>query len=75
MTGRTHQIRVHLAHVGHPVVGDALYGNPFPERIGRQALHASSLQFRHPASGEFLDIKAPLAADIARALDCGSEGV
>ena len=65
-TGRTHQIRVHLAAVGHPVLGDAVYGGvragaPF----GRPALHAAMLSFDHPVTGETLAFEAPLPADFA----------
>jgi 23S rRNA pseudouridine1911/1915/1917 synthase len=78
-TGRTHQIRVHLAHIGHPILGDATYGTGFktkstllpePARnvlaaLGRQALHAYLLGFEHPDSGEFMEFKSPLPADLA----------
>lgn len=69
-TGRTHQIRVHLAQLGHPVVGDRLYGRPRSGAppIGRQALHAQAIAIRHPATGEPLRIVAPLPADFAAAL-------
>ncbi|MFC7302338.1 23S rRNA pseudouridine(1911/1915/1917) synthase RluD [Cognatiluteimonas weifangensis] len=76
-TGRTHQIRVHMAHLKHPIVGDPLYGGPLklPRGAGdalvaalrgfrRQALHAESLEFVHPASGEPLRVDAPLPADL-----------
>lgn len=63
-TGRTHQIRVHLAAIGHPLVGDALYGRP-SEWIGRQALHAVRLHFRHPRSGEAVEVEAPWFSDMA----------
>ena len=71
-TGRTHQIRVHLAHIGHPVVGDEVYGGR-RERRGaagvppapRQLLHAWRLGFRHPARGEWLEFAAPIPADFA----------
>ncbi|MBP2649767.1 MAG: pseudouridine synthase, RluA family [Firmicutes bacterium] len=62
-TGRTHQIRVHLSYIGHPIVGDDLYGGS-RELISRQALHATRLQFIHPISGEPLDITSPLPEDI-----------
>jgi 23S rRNA pseudouridine1911/1915/1917 synthase len=70
-TGRTHQLRVHLAAIGHPIVGDVTYGRG---RIGalpgieRQALHAESICFRHPADARPLRVKAPLPADLAQAL-------
>lgn len=67
-TGRTHQIRVHLASLGHPIVGDATYGRTPPgyesETVSRQALHAESLTFRHPHSGQEVSFTAPLAADL-----------
>ena len=65
-TGRTHQIRVHLAAVGHPVAGDVVYGRrPRPEGLGRQFLHAARLAFAHPESGDELDFSSPLPADLA----------
>ena len=64
LTGRTHQIRVHFAHFGHPVLGDQLYGKPSP-LIARQALHATELSFLHPATGRDMRIEAPLPQDIA----------
>ncbi len=70
-TGRTHQIRVHLAHIGHPVIGDPLYGRVRHEQsalMSRQALHAEAIGFQHPASGVALRITAPLATDFASAL-------
>lgn len=63
-TGRTHQIRVHMSHVGHPLAGDPLYGRQEPELIGRQALHAASLRFVHPVSGETVELAAPLPDDM-----------
>lgn len=62
-TGRTHQIRVHMAHLGHPLLGDELYGGG-AGRPGRQALHAASLAFVHPARGELVALEAPLPADL-----------
>jgi 23S rRNA pseudouridine1911/1915/1917 synthase len=65
-TGRTHQIRVHLAEAGFPIVGDALYGTKgslHPELIGRQALHAWKLSFPHPRTGKVLRFQAPVPAD------------
>ncbi len=76
-TGRTHQIRVHLAEMGHPVVGDPTYGGRRYERVkdpelrrlveklGRQALHACRLQITHPVSSQPLILRAPLPADLA----------
>ncbi len=79
-TGRTHQIRVHLAHIGHPLLGDDVYGPGFktkavllPERaraaleaLGRQALHAQVLGFEHPTSGETVSFRSPLPGDLAQ---------
>jgi 23S rRNA pseudouridine1911/1915/1917 synthase len=65
-TGRTHQIRVHLASVGHPVVGDVTYGRPQAPRPPRQFLHAAHLEFAHPVTGEWLTFDAPLPPDLAR---------
>jgi 23S rRNA pseudouridine1911/1915/1917 synthase len=65
-TGRTHQIRVHLAGVGHPVVGDATYGRPQAPRPPRQFLHAAHLEFAHPVTGAWLTFDAPLPPDLAR---------
>lgn len=67
-TGRTHQIRVHLSFLGHPVCGDLLYGYASP-LIDRQALHADRLCFIHPRSGKEVILDIPLAADIQRAVD------
>lgn len=78
VTGRTHQIRVHLASVGHAVLRDALYGRggqgmpPLPDDAPipvRQALHAFSLELDHPASGERLRFESPLAADVKALVD------
>jgi 23S rRNA pseudouridine1911/1915/1917 synthase len=76
-TGRTHQIRVHLAHIGHPVVGDPVYGSRrrYPagatpelratlDGFGRQALHAAELALEHPVTGETLSWQAPIPADM-----------
>jgi 23S rRNA pseudouridine1911/1915/1917 synthase len=77
-TGRTHQIRVHLAHIGHPLMGDAVYGPHFKTKsghlgpgskaaltaLGRQALHAYLLVLEHPLSGEILHWERPLPADL-----------
>lgn len=62
-TGRTHQIRVHMKHIGHPLPGDFLY-NPDYRLIGRQALHSFRLIFFHPITGELMDFTAPLPEDM-----------
>lgn len=67
-TGRTHQIRVHMSHIGHPLIGDHLYGGYNPALLQRQALHAYKLKFRHPVTGESLEIEAPLPADMKHLL-------
>ncbi len=77
-TGRTHQIRVHLNAIGHPIVGDALYGGihrrvPHDlravQRLSRPFLHAERLAFAHPRTGEHMDFQAPLPEDLRSALD------
>jgi len=77
-TGRTHQVRVHLASIGMPLLGEKMYvprslrGSPLPAsapRLGRQALHARALSFAHPATGEALQLEAPIPADLAGALE------
>lgn len=79
-TGRTHQIRVHLAHIGHPLLGDDVYGPHFKTKanqlapaaraalaeLGRQALHAYLLTLEHPSSGEVMSWESPLPADLGR---------
>lgn len=79
-TGRTHQIRVHMAHLGHPLLGDPLYGKGFLtkaallpkkaktalEKLGRQALHAKTLSFVHPVTQEELCFESPLPKDLLR---------
>ena len=80
-TGRTHQIRVHMAHLKHPIVGDPLYGGPLKLPKGatqeliaalrgfkRQALHAETLEFAHPVSGEPVRCTAPVPADMQHLL-------
>ena len=62
-TGRTHQIRVHMAHIGHPIAGDALYGG-VQGVIPRQALHCRRTWFTHPVTGEKVDVCAPLPEDM-----------
>ena len=68
LTGRTHQIRVHFASIGHPVVGDKLYGKA-SALVGRQFLHAWRLGFRLPKVGRYREFESPLAADLEAALD------
>ena len=79
-TGRTHQIRVHLAHAGHPLLGDNVYGPGFRTKaarlppkarealkaLGRQALHAYFLAIEHPKSGKRLEFRSELPADLVR---------
>src|SRR5699024_9601952 len=67
-TGRTHQIRVHMSHIGHPLVGDDLYGGS-KELLDRQALHCSSYRFEHPLTGDFLKVQAPLPEDMQKLVD------
>ena len=85
-TGRTHQIRVHLSHIGHPIIGDDVYGNRQQLRAGltqeqrdaiqnfpRQALHAYQLGFVHPENGEDIEVTAPLPEDIIQLAEILSE--
>jgi 23S rRNA pseudouridine1911/1915/1917 synthase len=67
-TGRTHQIRVHLHHLGHPVLGDKVYAARFAENFPRQILHAWKLGFYHPRIGEWKNFEAPLPADFQQAV-------
>ncbi len=67
-TGRTHQIRVHLAHIGHPLIGDALYGRKHPQ-LDRHFLHAHKLGFTHPSTGEWMDFTAHLPDDLLELLN------
>ncbi|MGZ5440657.1 MAG: RluA family pseudouridine synthase [Thermoanaerobaculia bacterium] len=80
-TGRTHQIRVHMKHLGHPIVGDPLYSGPqwrgIPDKrvqkllssLGRQMLHAARITFAHPTSGEAMSFEAPLPGDFASVIE------
>jgi 23S rRNA pseudouridine1911/1915/1917 synthase len=68
-TGRTHQIRVHAAHIAHPLVGDAVYGGAPAAGLTRQALHAEQLAFTHPMTGEEMAFVAPLPQDLVHACE------
>ncbi len=75
LTGRTHQIRVHLASVGHAVVGDPVYGRRRTHLpLERQFLHAGHLGFQHPVTGQRLELDAPLPADLAGVLELLRKG-
>jgi 23S rRNA pseudouridine1911/1915/1917 synthase len=67
-TGRTHQIRVHMAAIGHPVCGDPQYGSAGLYGLQRQFLHAARLAFEHPITGDAVDVRSPLPADLEVAL-------
>ena len=67
-SGRTHQIRVHLHHLDHPVLGDKIYAPRFAKNFPRQMLHAWKLGFRHPRTGEWKNFEAPLPADFNEAI-------
>ena len=73
-TGRTHQIRVHMEAINHPLVGDETYGGPSRYGLERQFLHSSRLAFDHPATGERVEVEAPLPADLAEALEQARSG-
>jgi 23S rRNA pseudouridine1911/1915/1917 synthase len=71
-TGRTHQIRVHLKAIGHPVVGDPIYGSgrlSGNRALQRQFLHAYQLRLIHPSTGKALEVEAPLPSDLQALLD------
>jgi 23S rRNA pseudouridine1911/1915/1917 synthase len=80
-TGRTHQIRVHMQSLGHPIVGDTLYGAPHhitrtarsstdePLTLDRNFLHAAELDLTHPRTGKLLEFRAPLSAELTNLLD------
>ncbi len=69
-TGRTHQIRVHMAHLGHPILGDRQYGkNQIKYPIKRQALHAKNIGFTHPGSNKFVEFSSPLPQDMQSIVD------
>lgn len=74
-TGRTHQVRVHLAFIGHPIVGDPLYSRRRTALVARQSLHASRLRFRLPSTGEAMEFAAPLPADLQAALEALERGL
>jgi 23S rRNA pseudouridine1911/1915/1917 synthase len=74
-TGRTHQIRVHLAAIGHRVCGDRLYGTPGRFGLERQFLHAARLSFPHPLGGQTIDVSSPLPADLQQALRLAEQEV
>ena len=67
-TGRTHQIRVHLAHAGHPILGDPVYGGR-SDLLPRQFLHAHLLGMRHPSSGEYMEFRSDLPEDLERTVE------
>ncbi|MFN8533033.1 MAG: RluA family pseudouridine synthase [Dehalococcoidia bacterium] len=69
LTGRTHQIRVHLAAIGYPVVGDRVYGRPRKDAPPRQFLHAHRIGFRRPRDGAWIEVESPLPADLTTWLD------
>ena len=72
-TGRTHQIRVHMTHIGHPLLGDAAYGRP-SALIGRAALHSWRLRLTQPVTGEPIELEAPLPEDMAGLMDGWERG-
>lgn len=73
-TGRTHQIRVHMAYIGHPLVGDILYGGKVLYGMQRQALHAFKLSFKHPISGQIMVFEQPCPADFVQTVKIAEIG-
>ena len=73
-TGRTHQIRVHLREIGHPVCGDPEYGTAGLYGLERQFLHAEHLAFIHPVTGEVVDVRSPMPDDLGTALERAAAG-
>ncbi|MBK5233006.1 MAG: RluA family pseudouridine synthase [Thermoleophilia bacterium] len=73
-TGRTHQIRVHLEAIKHPLIGDPTYGGPERYELTRPFLHSARLAFKHPATGEGQVFEAPLPTDLAEALELARDG-
>ena len=72
-TGRTHQIRVHMAYMGHPLTGDFLYGEENRALIGRPALHSARLELRHPVTGEQMIFSAPVPQDMENLVSAGQD--
>ena len=72
-TGRTHQIRVHMAYMGHPLTGDFLYGEENRALIGRPALHSARLELRHPVTGEQMIFSATVPQDMANLVSAGQD--
>ena len=68
-TGKTHQIRVHMNHIGHGIIGDELYGYVDEDLINRQALHAYSLEFEQPRTKEKLKFKAQVPEDMKKLIE------
>ena len=75
LTGRTHQIRAHLSHIGYPIVGDPLYGKKETHGMTGQALHARKLTFVHPSSGQSVSFEAAPPSDFTRLVSGLSDSV